>query len=221
MTIKILLADDHRIIREGIFSMLKKVDGFKVVGMADNGREAVQLTRKHFPDIVVMDISMPWLNGIEATRIIKSEFPTVDVIALSVHCEKRFIIGMLRAGATGYLIKNCIFEELTEAIQSVYAGEIFLGATISDVVARDYISLITVKDEGSISQLTSREREVLQLIAEGNRTREIAEVLSLSIKTIETHRRRIMKKLSLSTVADLTRFAIREGLVALDSPNNS
>ncbi len=184
--------------------------------MAKNGREAVRHVRKYEPDIVIMDISMPELNGVEATRIIKSEFPSVKIIGLSAHCEKSYIIQMLKAGAMGYVLKDSVFEELSTAVNQVYNGEVFLGKVVSDVVVKDYIFAISAKDTDRTQVLTSREREVLQLIVEGNKTSHIAAILNVSVKTVETHRQRIMKKLNIFNIADLTRLAIKEGLTSLD-----
>ena len=216
MGIKIILAEDHGLIREGIFSMFEKKNEYDVIAMAKNGREAVRHVRALLPDIVIMDISMPELNGIEATRIIKSEFPTVEIIALSAHCDKSTIMKMLKAGARGYILKDSIFEELARAVHQVYHGEVFLGRMVSDIVVKDYISIVDDEATGCLGELTSREREVLQLIAEGNKTSSIAMALNVSVKTVETHRQRIMKKLNIFSVANLTRFAVKEGLTTLE-----
>ncbi len=216
MGIRIILAEDHGLIREGIFSMFEKNKDYDVISMAKNGREAVRQVRDLKPDIVIMDISMPELNGIEATRIIKSEFPSVEVIALSAHCDKSHIMQMLKAGARGYILKDSVFEELVMAVCQVYGGEIFLGRLVSEIVVKDYISIVTEAKTGCLDGLTSREREVLQLIAEGNKTSNIAKELNVSVKTVETHRQRIMKKLNIFSVANLTRVAIMEGLTTLD-----
>ncbi len=216
MSIRIILAEDHGIIREGIFSMFEKKEEFTVIAMAKNGREAVRLVRTHNPDIVIMDVSMPELNGIDATQIIKSEFPSVGIIALSAHSEITFITHMLRAGARGYVLKDCAFEDLSNAVQAVHRGEIFLGKRVSGVVVQDYISTLSDENQDRTKNLTAREREVLQLIAEGYKTKHIASELNVSVKTVETHRQHIMKKLELYNIADLTRIAIKEGLTSLD-----
>ena len=216
MGIKIILAEDHNLIREGIYSMFEKKHEYDIIAMAKNGREAVRLVRLRQPDIVIMDISMPELNGIEATRIIRSEFPSVNIVALSAHCDKSNIMQMLKAGARAYLLKDSLFEELEQAIQKVYSGEVFLGHLVSEIVINDYIAIVGNEETGCLSELTSREREVLQLIAEGNKTSRIAAELNVSVKTIETHKQRIMKKLNIFSISNLTRVAILEGLTSLE-----
>jgi two-component system, NarL family, response regulator NreC len=217
-SIKIILADDHRLMREGLRSLLEKEPGMETLAEADNGRSAVKLARELKPDVVVMDVSMPDLNGIEATRQIIKEAPAVKVLGLSMHADKHFITEMLKAGASGYLLKHCAFEELGHAIRSVGTGRIYLSPEITGVVIQDYIH--TAHNSGSpcsVSDpaLTSREREVLQLLAEGKSTRDIASCLNLSVKTIETHRQNMMDKLQLHSIAELTKYAIVEGLTEL------
>ena len=216
MIIRILIADDHKIVRDGLRSLLDKHSGIEVVGEAETGRMAVKLASKLLPDVVVMDIGMPDLNGIEATRQIITDRPGVKVIALSMHSDKRFVRGILKAGASGYLLKDCAFEELARAIQTVLSGRVYLSPQITDVVVDDYKKVTSERDVSALSSLSPREREVLQLLAEGKNTKEIAFDLSLSVKTIETHRQRITEKLDIHTVAELTKFAIREGLTSLE-----
>lgn len=216
MVIRTLIADDHKIVRDGLRSLLDKHSGIEVVGEAETGRMAVKLTSKLLPDVVIMDIGMPDLNGIEATRQIITDRPGVKVIALSMHSDKRFVSGILKAGASGYLLKDCAFEELARAIQTVLSGRVYLSPQITDVVVDDYVKVTSERDRSALSSLSPREREVLQLLAEGKKTKEIAFDLSLSVKTIETHRQRIMEKLDIHTVAELTKFAIREGLTSLE-----
>ncbi len=213
--IRILLADDHRILRSGLRGLLEKQAGFDVVAEAENGRDAVKKCRKLLPDIVIMDITMPDLNGVEATRQIVSETPQTKVIVLSVHSEQHFVSEVLKAGASGYLLKDCGFEEVNSAIDTVISGEAYLSPRITTVVRDDYLQHLTRSDTASPPALTAREREVLQLIAEGNSTKEIAYSLNVSVKTIEAHRQRIMEKLNLRSVAELTKYAIREGLTSL------
>jgi two-component system response regulator NreC len=213
MSISILLADDHRIIRDGLRSLLSTMPGMKVVGEAENGRQALRIARKYSPDLVIMDISMPDLNGIEATRQILAESPGTKVIALSMHSDRQFVVRMFRAGVSGYLLKNGAFEELVHAIDTVRKNETYLSPKIASVLVKDLLD--TTEDNSASSVLTAREREVLQLIAEGRTTREIASDLNVSIKTVETHRRQIMDKLELRSVAELTKFALREGLTDL------
>ena len=215
MAIRVLIADDHQIMRDGLCNLLEKEGDLEVVGNADNGRTAVHLAETMSPDIVVMDIGMPDLNGIEATRQIHAQTPDVKVIALSMHADRRFVIGMLRAGATGYLLKDSAFEELTHAIRTVQSGHRYLSPVIADVVIHEYLSQVDEPSSSLSSELTPREREVLQLLAEGHSTKDIADALHVSRKTIETHRAQIMEKLDLHSIAELTKYAIREGLTAL------
>ncbi|MFO0752330.1 MAG: response regulator transcription factor [Thermodesulfovibrionales bacterium] len=214
MSLKVLLADDHKIVRDGLRTLLQKNSDIEVIAEAEDGREAVQLVRKMAPEIVVMDIAMPDLNGIEAARQIMAEQPGIKVIALSMHSDKRFVMEMLKAGASAYLLKDCAFEELVLAIRAVMENKTYLSPGIAGVVVEDFIH--SRKEEPSVfSVLTDREREVLQLLAEGETTKEIASHLRVSIKTIETHRNRIMDKLGIHTIAELTKYAIREGLTSL------
>ena len=216
MPYRILLADDHKIIRDGLRSLLEKETDMVVAGDAENGRKALQLTRKLNPDVVIMDVSMPDLNGMDAARQILGEQPGVKVVALSMHSEKQYVEGMLKAGVSGYLLKDTAFEELVKAIRVVCAGKKYLSPDITDIVLQDYLHpAATIDDQPAIS-LTTREREVLQLIAEGRTTREAADKLHISVKTVETHRKNIMEKLGLRTVAELTKYAVREGITSLE-----
>ena len=216
MTIRVLIADDHTIMRAGLRSLLEKEDQIEVVAEAENGRRAVQLAVEHKPDVVVMDVSMPDLNGIEATSQVLASLPEAKVIALSMHTDKRFVMGMLRAGASGYLLKDCASQELASAIVSVASNKKYLSPDIAGVVIEDSL-YGGLQEEGTVSSMISaREREVLQLIAEGWSTKQIAAHLYVSVKTIETHRRQIMKKLDLHNIADLTKYAIREGLTSVE-----
>ncbi|UCE17273.1 MAG: response regulator transcription factor [Gemmatimonadota bacterium] len=217
MKTKILLADDHKIVRDGLRSLLDKQSGMEVVGEAEDGRRALQLAAELTPDIVIMDIGMPNLNGMEATRHILDAVQNVKVIALSMHSDKRFVSGMLQAGASGYLLKDCAFEELAQAVETVLGGQIYLSPKITGVVVEDYVQMTTQIETSPLSLLTSREREVLQLFAEGKNTKEIAALLYVSVKTVETHRQRIMKKLNIHNIPDLVKFAIREGLTSLEN----
>jgi DNA-binding NarL/FixJ family response regulator len=215
MSIRILLADDHAIIRQGLRSLLEKESQIEVVGEAEDGRKALRLVRELTPDIIVMDITMPNLNGIDATRQIISRYPKVKVIALSIHSNKRFIADMLKAGASGYILKDCLFDELVQAIHRVAGGETYLSPKITGKVVSDYVEyLITSR---SVSILTEREHEVLQLLAEGKSTKQIALALHVSPKTIEANRRQIMEKLNIHNIAELTKYAIREGLTSLET----
>ena len=217
MPTRILLADDHKILRDGLQSLLQKQGDFEVVGEADNGRSAVKLAKKLLPDVVIMDVGMRHLNGIEATRQITANAPGVKVLALSVHSDRRFVKRMLEAGALGYVLKDAAFDELILAVRTVVAKQIYLGPNIAGVVVKDYLRRLSATESGETPVLTLREREVLQLLAEGKATRKIAGLLNLSVKTVETHRKRIMDKLDLHSVAELTNYAVREGLTSLES----
>ncbi|MFP4225679.1 MAG: response regulator [Desulfobacterales bacterium] len=214
--IKILLADDHKITRDGLRALLEQQSNMNVVGEAENGREAVRLAMDLAPDVVVMDISMPELNGIEATRQIRADLPDTKVVALSMYADRRYVVGMLKAGVSAYLLKSCAFDELVSAIEAVTHNESFLSPRIADTVMKDYTNILEQDETAGVSALSAREREVLQLIAEGLSTRQIAERIHVSVKTVETHRQQIMKKLNAKSVAELTKIALREGLTALE-----
>jgi len=216
MSVRLLLADDHKIMREGLKALLEQRADVQVVAEAENGLEAVQLTQELKPDIVIMDIGMAGLNGIEATRQITAGVPGVKVIALSMHSEKRFVVEMLKAGASGYLLKDSAPEELTAALRALAANRPYLSPKITDVVLKEYLSTLPQTEPTAFTVLTAREREVLQLIAEGKTTKEIASALKVSVKTIETHRQQMMEKLNIRSIAELTKYAIREGLTSLD-----
>ena len=215
-TVTVLLADDHKIMRAGLRSLLEKTAKVSVVAEAEDGRQAVKLATQLRPDLVIMDISMPKLNGIEATRQIMAALPDTKILALSMHSDKRFLVEMYQAGAVGYLLKDCAAEELDQAIKTVAGNQCYLSPEIAGVLLNDYMDRFQSKPADAASVLTTREREVLQLIAEGWSTKNIAEHLYVSIKTAETHRRKIMQKLDIHTVADLTKYAIKEGLTSLD-----
>ena len=192
--------------------MLGNELGMEVVGQAANGRAAIKLAKELKPDIIIMDTVMPNLNGIEATRQILKELPDIKIIALSEHRDRRSICEMLKAGASGYVTKSCAFVELVSAIRSVASNQTYLSSEISGIVVEEYLHSIAEDNESAYSVLTNREREILQLIAEGKATKVIAKELYVSIKTIEWHRSGIMKKLDLQSVAELVKYAIREGL---------
>ncbi len=216
MPIRILVADDHKIVREGLIALLQKNSQLQVVGEAENGRQAVQLAAELRPEVVIIDIGMPDLNGIEATRQIVADHPGVKVIALSMHSDKRFVKGMLKAGASGYLLKYCATEELLTAIQMVMSQRVYLSHDITGIVVEDYVQKLADTDASAFQALTPREREVLQLLAEGQSTRQIADSLHVSVKTVEVHRKQMMDKLGLNNFADLVKYAIREGLTSID-----
>lgn len=212
--VRVLLADDHTIVREGLRTLLSLEKDIQVAGEAGDGLEAVRLAGELKPRVVVMDIGMPDLNGIDATRRILDVDPSVGVIGLSIHSDRRFVMGMLAAGAKGYLLKNCASEELIHAIRAVAAGRVYLGSRIREVVAEDYVRQLQGTEKRSLLDLTEREREVARLLALGRNNKQIATSLGISVKTVETHRQHTMDKLGFHSIADLTRFAIREGLVS-------
>lgn len=216
MSIRIVLADDHKIVRDGLRSLLDNQDGMSVIAEAENGRAIVDLAMELRPDVVVMDVGMPDLNGMEATRQIVGQDPNIRVIALSMHSDKRFVEGMLSAGAVGYVLKDSAFETLATAIRTVVKEGAYLCAKVAGVVVSDYVSRLPRARADDQPALTPREREVLQLLAEGNTTKQIASQLSVSVKTIETHRSRIMEKLDMRSIAELTKYAVREGLTSLE-----
>ena len=217
MTMKIILADDHRIIREGLRALLDKEPDMEVIAEAEDGRTTVRLCREVKPDVVIMDITMPELNGIEATRQIVSELPDTKVIALSMHSDRKFVREMLSAGASGYLLKDSAFEELSNALQTVYNNQLYLSAKIDDDGLIDYLGKVKTEEPAVSHPLSKREREVLQLLAEGKTTQQIASSLCVSGKTIASHRTQIMNKLGLTSVAELTKYAVREGLTSIDA----
>lgn len=212
---RVLLADDHKIFLEGLHSLLEGQKGIEVIGEAEEGYEAVRFARVLSPDIVVMDVSMPGLNGIEATCQIIKENPDIKVIALSMYSETCLVEGMLKAGACGYVLKQCAAKELVEAINKVLDGEVYLSSKITGVVVEDLVGRLS-GDDSTEGILTLREREVLQLIAEEKCTKEIAAILNISVKTVETHRQHIMHKLKIDNVVGLTKYALSEGMTSLD-----
>lgn len=216
MSTAIVIVDDHKLFREGLKSLLLKQHDVDVLGEAADGRAAVRLISDTQPQLVLMDVAMPELNGIEATRQALAAAPGVRVLPLSMHADSRFVTQMLQAGAAGYMLKDCAFDELAVAIESVMSGQVYLSPGVTGVVVKDYVRRLSnnqphVENHG----LTPREREVLQLLAEGKATKEIASVLEVSIKTAESHRKQIMDKLELRSVAELTKYAVREGLTGL------
>ena len=217
MTIRILLADDHRIIREGLASLLERQQNMEVIRQASDGLQAVGLSCDLNPDVVVMDLTMPGMNGIEATRLITNEVPGVQVLCLSVHSDTQFISAVLDAGASGYLLKECAFEELVTAIHTVIRNQMYLSPGIAGTVVDDYKARRPELGASAFSKLTEREREIVQLLAEGQSTKEIADRLCLSVKTVGTHREHLMAKLQIHSLAQLTKYAIREGLTSLES----
>jgi two-component system response regulator NreC len=214
MKMRILLVDDHEIMREGMIALLRKRLDVEVVGEASDGRMAVNMVRKLKPDVVIMDVGMPNLNGIEATSQMVAENPAIKVMALSTHSDGTIVAKMIKAGASGYMLKESAFAELMDGIIAMMNGKTYLCSKIQRVVFADYVNMITNPNWSMSDTLTSREREVLQLVAEGHTTKEIAKILHLSPKTVDSHREHIMEKLSIRNVAGLTKYAIREGLTA-------
>ncbi len=215
--IKVLLAEDHTLVRKGLRSLLDEAEEIQVIAEASDGREAVAKVEEYQPDVILMDISMPLLSGLEATRQICERFPDARILILTVHSNEEYILQALRAGAVGYLLKEAAPTDLIRAIRDVHHGEAFLSPSISRSVIRDYVEktdLLT--EETSYDRLTNREREVLQLIAEGHPIKDIATHLSISEKTARTHRRHLMNKLDIDNTAKLTLYALRHGLIALD-----
>lgn len=208
-TIRVLLADDHAVVRQGFRLILSSQSGIEVVCEAGNGREAVEMAVKHRPDVAVIDVSMPELNGIEATRRIMEECPHTRVLALSMHKDAVYVREILRAGARGYILKDSIDTEFVQAIRALARGEGYLSPAVSGAVLDDYRKHVS----DPIDLLTTREREVLQLIAEGKTNKEIANLLNLSVYTVDAHRGRVMEKLNMHSVTDLVRFAVRKGIV--------
>lgn len=217
MSIKIMLADDHQIMRDGLRSLIEKQPDMEVVAEAENGHAAVKLARQFRPDVIVMDINMPDLNGIEATRHILAQLPGTRIVAFSMHTDHQFVAGALKAGVHGYLQKDSAFEELALAIKAVIANQTYLSPKITRGVVKGYLEKLLEEKSDVYAFLSNREREVIQLYAEGHATKQIADRLNLSVKTVETHRRNIMEKLGISSIAGLTKFAIRKGLTSLDT----
>jgi DNA-binding NarL/FixJ family response regulator len=217
MSIRILLADNERLLRQLLRNMLQEQPDMEVVGEAGDGREALELVRQLTPDIVIMDVTMPNLNGIDATRQINREFPKVKVTALSVHSNTMFVVDMLKAGALGYVLKDSLFDELAESIRTVSSGGKYLSPKIAGKVVDAFIRGIDPTVESTLKTLSTREREVLQLIAEGKSTKEIALQLHVSSKAIEANRRKIMDKLDARSIAELVKIAILGGLTSLES----
>ena len=216
MRCRVLVADDHGIVREGLQSLIEKENDLELVGIAENGRKALQMARKHKPDVVVMDVAMPDLNGIDATTQVVDAVPGVKVIALSMHSEKQLVHGMLHAGAAGYLLKESAFEELIKAIRIVFTGKKYLSPDVTDIVLQDYLAPQIRGNLPQTPDLTQREREVLQLVVEGHTTKKIASRLNISTKTVESHRSNIMGKLGLHTVAELTKYAVKTGITFIE-----
>lgn len=218
MNITVLIADDHKLFRRGLIELISSEMGIEVVGESGDGHSTLRMVRKLSPDVVIMDISMPDLNGIEAARQISRDYPGTKILALSMHSDDQFVTEMLRAGANGYLLKDSAVRELVRAIRTVSNDQTYLDPHVAGTIVDTHIR----SDEDGLngasaySVITEREREVLQLLAEGNSTKEIADKICRSVKTVETHRRNIMQKLDLHSVAELTKYAVRQGITELE-----
>ena len=204
-TVRVLIADDQTIIRDGLKALIEKEAGMEVIAEAENGRKTIRLAQELHPNVVIMDVNWPDMNGIEATRKIMEETHGVRVIALSMHSGRKYVLGMIEAGASGYLLKDCAFEELAKAIRNVAVGNTYISPRIAEVVVKRYRPA-----------LAPRERAVLQLLAKGTATNGIAAHLNISVKTVESYRRNMMEKLNMRSIAELTKYAIREGLVSIE-----
>ncbi len=215
MATKILIADDHGILRQGICALIKECADMQVVGEADNGLTAVEMARKLKPDVVLMDVTMSGLNGIEATRKIKSEMPEVKVLALTMHAKREIVLDMIKAGASGYILKECKFDDLVNAIKTLTAGQSYLSPQIASIVLNGIVKEGLKVVDGNRVIFTLRENQILQLLTGGESAKQIASQVGLSVKTIEAIRRHIMEKAAVDNLADLTKFAIREGLTKI------
>ena len=215
MSIRLLLVDDHKIMREGLRALIGSEPDLDVVGEASNGRDAVALARTCRPEVILMDVAMPDLNGVEATRQILAAVPGSSVVALSIHRDRRFVTHMVRAGASGYVLKGCSFEELVRAIRAAAAGEIYLTPAVAGALAQGYADALASGHGYRGGGLSPREREVLQLLAEGLNTKQVATRLGIRPKTVGVHRHRIMRKLGVDTAAEMIKWAIRDGLTSL------
>lgn len=216
MKIKILLAENQNIVREGLCSLINKQSDLELVGEARNGRTAIDLASRLLPHIVIINLQIPELNGVEAAKYINKNLPDIKVIVLTGYCDNRFVTEMIKAGARGYLDKDCSFNELTHAINVVFEGKFYLSPTVTGGVLKDYLKYLTGKKVLPIDKLTPREHQVLRLIAEGGSMKQISSRLNLSVKTVEIHRRKVMEKLNINSVAELTKYAITEGLIPFD-----
>ncbi|MGA7925682.1 MAG: response regulator transcription factor [Candidatus Sulfotelmatobacter sp.] len=213
--LRILLADDHIVMRSGLRALLDRQPNLEVVGESENGRETVALAASLKPDVVVMDVGMPILNGIEATQMIVTQCPTIAVVILSMHADESYVMRALKAGARGYLLKDSAAADLIGAIQAISQGKSFFSPKVSRILAEDYVRVL--KQKGAVDTydlLTSREREILQLLAEGKANKEVATALNISPYTVETHRGHILQKLNLHNSAELVLYAVRKGIIS-------
>ncbi len=213
--VRILLADDHNILRDGMRLLLERQPGFAVVGEAGDGREIVEMAREHHPDVIVMDIAMPNMNGIEATRRIVEKNPETGIVILSMHYDESYVLRSLKAGARAYLLKDALKAELIAAIRAVSEGRSFFSPKVSRILQEDYVEALGRKNaDDSYELLTDREREILQLVAEGKTNKEIATILNVSLYTVDTHRTHILQKLNLHSVPELILYAVRKGIIS-------
>lgn len=215
MTINVLIADDHQLFREGLVNLLSSAPDIKVIGQAKDGKDAIAKATELKPDLLLIDINMPHMNGIEATKVLKEKLPDLKIIAVSMHSDKQYVKGVLEAGADGYLLKNCTYKQLTEAILSVQSGKKILSEDITELVIKGYLEPAEAGPEG-LDELSEREMEILKLFAEGKSTREISDKLFISVKTVGTHKQHILSKLNLKNSTDIIKFALKNGLIHLD-----
>ena len=216
MSIRILIADDHQMLRDGLRAILERDPEIEVIGEASDGRTAVAMARELRPDVVAMDVSMPDLNGVEATRQIKAENPALKVIALSRHSDRRYVLRMLEAGASGYVLKSGAYGELRRAVEAVREGSSYLSPRITGLVIESHLRPASQPQSAASATLGPRELEIVQLLAEGHTSPQIARKLHISTRTVESHRRNIMKKLGVHSLAEITKYAIREGLTSIE-----
>ena len=213
---KILIADDHGIVRQGLRSLLETRLNLEVVGEAEDGLIAVKMVRDLKPDVVIMDITMPQLNGVEAARLIHQDFPNVKIVALSMHPEKHIVKEILEAGASAYVLKSYLFDEISRALEAVWADQRYLSPRITDVVVEDYVRQPQTGKAEGLSRLTARDRQIIQMLAEGKSVKQIALALHISPKTADASRRKILQKLGVTSIADLVKYAVREGITSLE-----
>ncbi|MGE5428837.1 MAG: response regulator [Methylococcaceae bacterium] len=215
MSIKIIISDDHQLFRDGIANLLSSASQIEIVAQAENGNEVIAKAILYKPDIIIMDLSMPNINGVDATRILRKELPKTKVLVLTMHAEKNYIKAALEAGAFGYLFKDCSYDQLLEAINTVYQGKKYLSNKITEILISDYLDKDEEQDINNID-LSKREAEILKLLAEGKSTREIAEILFISVKTVGTHKQHIFEKLNFQSIPDLIKYAIKKGIVGIE-----